>query len=834
VTLNRPVPPGDPQGERMWAVAGMGTAPNLSTPRLKVTLWGPPDQLTLSLGKPDVWDRRIVEEPVTSVEDLRRTFAMGEVPKMTYYPGWNAHDFPCPKPVGQVILLCADLAGAPAPEAVTHCADGSTDVALRQGQARARLTYVPLMDENVIAIEAEYEGLRVPPSVRLYRHRDTCIPGTRHGGVNSAAPEPYKDFDYDRHGPIAVIDPPSSGQDGECFWIRQVLPADKTFPNGFAFVLAARVLGAAPVLTTLDGQTGLGTPPFLNPAQQYLLDNKQGNWRSLPDYQKVRAAPGSAATATLPGGGAAARFTVLVTVVTQAETEDPLAAAKARLAAAAARGFQELRAGDAAWFNAHYERREQGRIFRGSAEFARAQIPEIYRSWRNQHHSSACLTDPSRYEADTTYAWLEVDWANWHGIPCYNELFFTHAHVRNRSDRLSYFYNLLDFWWPASQQNARECLCTPGAAMLHGYLPPIKPDRYYHCYTVWEFCLEIPAQVLKVLWDCYDYGGNEAMLAAQVYPKLRDVAECYRHYVTPGADGRLHIVPTVVAEYYPWNENMSRQRDTTSALCMFRWMFQTAAEAAGRLGVDPELRTAWRRAAERLAPYPMFQTPEGPIYSDIPGWEENRVYTNPPVVDSYNYFPGYYPCLLADEVNLDSPPRARETMLRTARLVRGWLREVVPILLGVRGAKVDISPWAELLGLPKGSRVPLSTWTSAMEWTGMEREDDVAPDALLNSRGGRMHLFPAVESGATVAFRDFQARGGFLVSAECVEGTTTFVRVCARREKSCRLMNPWPGRKAVVRDEETGRPVRCRVDRRNGECLHFTAQPGRRYVVQPG
>jgi hypothetical protein len=37
-----------------------------------------------------------------------------------------------------------------------------------------------------------------------------------------------------------------------------------------------------------------------------------------------------------------------------------------------------------------------------------------------------------------------------------------------------------------------------------------------------------------------------------------------------------------------------------------------------------------------------------------------------------------------------------------------------------------------------------------------------------------------------------------------------------------------------VRDEETGRLVRHRVDRANGESLHFTAQPGRRYVVLPG
>jgi len=836
VTLRQAIPVGDPQGERMWGVAGTGTAPNLSTERLKITLWGPPEQLTLSLGKTDVWDRRVVEQPVLTLAHIRETYAVGSTPGSDHYSAWAAYDFPCPKPVGQVILGCADLRGAGQPTAVVHCDDGAARVEVRHGAAQATLTYLPMMTRNLMAVRAEYEGLSNAVSVRLYRHRDVCTPGLRHAGGNAFAPKPSPKHDYAADGAFGLVPPPTSGVEGRLFWIRQVLPAEKTFPAGFEYVLAGVVVGAEAALENVDGETGLGAVPRLTPEQQALYDSRGTYWGSLPNYDEIRAAPGSAATATM-AAQSSPRFTVLVAVVTSAEAADPLAAACGMLAAAEEAGFEGLRAENAAWRQRFYERRERGRIFRGSAEFTRAQVPDVFYSWRSQHHSSGCLSDPKRYEADTTYAWLESDWANWHGIPCYNELFFTHAHVRNRSDRLSYYYNLLDVWWPAFQRNARETFGLPGAAVLHGYQPPVKPDRYCHTHSVWEFCMEIPAQVLKLLWDCCDYGGDDEMLRTAVYPKMRDVAEFYRHYVTLGEDGFWHVIPTVVAEYYQWRDspNMMRTRDTTSALCMFKWQLETTAAAAERLGVDAPLRERWLEVAANLAPYPLFETPEGPVFSDIPAAPAGEGGKSPVDIANYNFYPGYYPCILADEVNLDSPPEQIEMMLRTARLVRGWLREVPPLLLGAVRVGESLSAW-EGFGNWDGSgkRVGVSAWTSLKEWLGMESEQDVFAESLLNSRGGRIHLFPGVKPDETIAFREFQARGGFAVSAECVRGKVTFVELRARRDETCRLMNPWPGVAVKVRAAPGGEFVAHQVDEQRGECIVFPARAGQAYSVAPG
>jgi hypothetical protein len=105
-------------------------------------------------------------------------------------------------------------------------------------------------------------------------------------------------------------------------------------------------------------------------------------------------------------------------------------------------------------------------------------------------------------------------------------------------------------------------------------------------------------------------------------------------------------------------------------------------------------------------------------------------------------------------------------------------------------------------------------------------------ETLLNSRSGRMHLFPAVEPDAEIAFRKFQARGGFLVSAAKNAKEVYFLEVEARRDATCRIMNPWPGQAVVVREAGKTQPVAVKVDKSNGECLEFPAVAGKKYSIQ--
>jgi len=161
----------------------------------------------------------------------------------------------------------------------------------------------------------------------------------------------------------------------------------------------------------------------------------------------------------------------------------------------------------------------------------------------------------------------------------------------------------------------------------------------------------------------------------------------------------------------------------------------------------------------------------------------------------------HYPTLLSDEINLDSPKEQREMMLRTARkLASAWTSAHTQILLGMPAKQTM--------------------------WNIFDAE------RLLNSRSGRIHLFPAVEPGTEVAFRNFQARGAFLVSAAKNAHEVYFLEVRARRDGVCRIMNPWPGRAIVVREAGKTETVASMVDQSNGECLEFAAVAGKTYSIQ--
>ena len=726
------VPPGDPQPVGTWQG---GSAPNLSTKTLKVSLWGPPAGLTLSVNKTDVWDRRLYQEPALTLQQIREIVQKGSVPP-NYYNSWQAYDFPCMKPAGQIILRCPDLAGAEQPTAITHCDSGATYVELKRGNARATLKYLPMMTRNMIAIECDYEGMQNPVSVRLYRHRDTQVYGKSISAYGGPDPKPFKGYDYSKDKGNGPIESPISGSDGPFFWIQQRFPAEKTFPEGFSYAMVGCVIGPKVKIETAEGQRGLGTLPQLSPKQQKCVDEKGSFWVLLPTYQSIHEATGSAATAVpqLPSNGRQ-RFSVLVAIVTSAEAGDPLAEAKTRLAEAAKAGFESLLAENTKWYEQFYQEREKGRVFQGNVESARSRIPDVFGSW-SCNHEGTCHPDPSRYEANACYTYLEQDWAPWHGLPCYNELYFTPEHVQHHGDRMQYYYKLVEMWLPACKDNARAVFDLPGALIQHGYLPPVKANRYVHSTSSWEFCMEIPAQVLKVLWDRYDYGGDKTFLENVAYPAMRETAIFYAHYATLADDGYYHVIPTVSAEHWGWTKAFERNRDSTSALCMFKWLLRTTADASELLRRDADLRDHWREVANKLAPYPTYETPEGLVFTDVRG-------VNPIGVD-YNWFAGFTPTLLADEINLDSPPEQKEIMLRTARLVKGWAAPAVgPLLASDKGTAVE---------------------------------------QLINSRSGRIYLFPAIPPETTIAFRDMQARGGFEVSAECVKGQVTFVQLHAREE----------------------------------------------------
>jgi hypothetical protein len=819
----------DPQQPTQTANVSRLTLSNL---QLRSSLWGPSNRPTLSLLKTDVWDRRYGIAPIVTLAEIRagayspanrgfddmppnqRRPVRGWLPpdgsgREDRYACWNAYPFPCQKPVGQIILGLDELAGVPDPTLEQSCADGGVRFHLKNERASADLTIVLSMTSNVYAIHGQLRGVGTP-WLRLYRHEDQAwhrymnddrktfherTPGAASGAmpVGEVLPSQVK-FDYAKdatwNGPI---EPPTSGTDGTYFWIHQRFPAEKTFPQGFDYVVMGRVVGTGkPAIETKNNEHGLGTPPFgvRDEVRQRLEDG----------YKPIREAAGAAATAALTPD-ADGNITAYVTVVTCNDAADLFAAARRQLDLAVAAGFEKLVADNAAWYARLYDRRENGRVFVGnSGQNATENLPDVFSSWSIRHGGSN-KPDMRRFEATASYANVEQDWQLWHSLPCYNEIFYEPTAVRNRGDSLDMWWQLIEAWHDAARANAREVYGVPeGMALIHGYLPPVKPDRYVHTSVALEYCIDTMPQMVKALWDVWDYGADEAMLREKTYPALRDTALFFMHYATLGADGRYHFIPAIEAEAWGIFPEFFRGQDTISALATARWTFLRAAEAAELLHTDSELQKRWLDMAGKLAAYPTYNAPNGTIFNSVPGtvpgWKPG----------DHGWYIGFYPTTLTDDINLDSPEPLRAEMIRTVAAVpssRG--RETLMLL----GASRRENEQRANRGGPSGP----------------------APEALLNSRSGRIHLFPAIGAGETIAFRRFQARGGFLVSAARDQTGVTFVEIESRRDLPCALMNPWPGKRVIVRDTTTGESVAAKSDDTNGDCLIFGTKAGGQYQL---
>jgi hypothetical protein len=259
------------------------------------------------------------------------------------------------------------------------------------------------------------------------------------------------------------------------------------------------------------------------------------------------------------------------------------------------------------------------------------------------------------------------------------------------------------------------------------------------------------------------------------------------------------VIPSMEEERWGIYPEFSRNKDVISSLCMFRWGLTRAADAAEFLGVDIDLSKQWREVAAHLTPYPTWEKSEGVIFAGMPGVEPKHL--------SRDHFgdAAAYPTILADEINLDSPLDQKELMIRTVKTLPS----------GHTGATLM------LLGMPQDQA------GTRRRGTGTDAE------TLCNSRSGRIHLFPVASQTNPVAFHNFQARGGFLVSACKNSNGVYYVEIEPRRNNQCRLMNPWPGKQVIVDEAGKRKPIPVTIDKSLGECLIFDTFANHKYLVEP-
>ncbi len=773
---------------------------------IRSTIWGRPDRLTISLMKNDVLDRRInpIHAP-TLAEITEGAFSPNNAqfhnpneghtnrPFSLGYPvpsgGWVdpfrqpvRYCFPCPKPVGQIILGMSDFSGADASPLEQSCANAVVNLTLHKDGRTARIELGLGMTSNVYALRAQLTGTTRPVTLRLYRNRDT----THQAYMNEAGTAYTISAAAVGRAWNGPMDPPHSGKSGDKFWIVQHFPGDRTFPHGeFYYVMMGKIVhGTGMSMETVEGQRNLGTPP--------------------PD-KLIASAPGAAATATfIPDSHG--KIEALVVVVSSIDAVDPMTEAAARLDLIATRGgFSEVSSQNRTWFEHFYDQRETGRVFTDdpSHPWPGESIQDIFNSWFCGH-GGGTKPDMSRLQASALYANPETDSMRWNGLPCYNEVFYTFRYVHNWPDSVDMWKKIVLHWVPGAEENARDTYGMPGMYLVHGYQPPITPNRYVHTTAALELCLGTAAQLLHPLWDEWDYGGSPASLQ-DCYRPLKETAEFFSAYVKKSPDGLYHVAPCVVEECWGIYPKFARNRDSTSATTMIQWELNRAADAALLLGVDSNERRRWRWIAAHLPPPWTYSTSSGPLLASLQGVLPQKL------PDEHPWNAALYPVLLSDAINLDSSAADRQMAARSALQWKNSGSFEARTLVG------DAHVGAYDGEKPRGTNnVPGGT-----------------AESLLNSRDGIIHFFPAVTPQAMVAFRQFQARGGFLVSAARTASGVYYASITSRLSLPCRFVNPWSTSSVTVKDVISGQRASVAPLNHPVGGFEFASEAGHTYLLSP-
>lgn len=720
----------------------------LNNDDIGVILWGPDTAPTLSIGKSDIWDRRNPQppQPILTLEEIKRLAMTGD-PRIlngaAYYTAYNSHDFPCPKPAGQLILRMPFLEAGGALS--VEEAGKSLVLHARQGERSLRIKIFVSASRNVIVLDGLASNLEPGDlSVRLYRHRDSILPGDL---LHPTLGDQKSPLDFE---PLPM---PRAGFETDCFWIQQDFPPEMTFPEGFSTLLAARISGVQSAMEAQEGKTDLGTP---------MRTDKEGRLTHMINkrFSPINASPGSAAEALL--GAADGPFAVFAAVVTTQDARDPLAKARRDLDEAFQLGAEGLWRENVQRF-AEYESRPRARAW-SSGGFI-----QIDKVWGGNPYRAR----PSGYYGDIPFCSVDStkfcfqDSSPWHADFHFNEISALESCVLRQFHFMDPYFRLILTLLPMAQANARQVYNARGAMypLIHY---PLKAETVIHSHVTWEQSMEITALLAKPFWLRYQYSGDRDFLRDMAYPVLREGARFYADFLRREKDGLYHVFPTVSPEHRGITRNLEFNRDSQSGITLIRYHLRAAAEAARLCGLDLEEAARWREIASRMPEYPTVDTPEGPIFIDVAGAKPME----------YNIAVPLSAVFWGDDISLDSPPALLETARRTLRLIQVW----EPHRFYLRGVRIRLGIY--------------------------HPDDPMGTENLLQSHTGVIRVFPTVPDDFVGGFENFGTQGAFAVSAERTKNGVAFIRLTSLAGNECRVANPWPDQPVILKDETTGAEFR--------------------------
>ena len=350
------------------------------------------------------------------------------------------------------------------------------------------------------------------------------------------------------------------------------------------------------------------------------------------------------------------------------------------------------------------------------------------------------------------------------------------------------------------------------------------------------------AELAIQAWWRYRYTGATRWLE-RAWPLLCGTAEFYRSLARRGADGRYHFAGTNVHEDF-WGA-----RDGIMDLAAIRGAVPLAVRASEILGLDEDLREAWRELLVDLAPYPMGSNPEakalgGAVLSDDVWAAGHRGEVDGQHNPEDTWLTPVFPFEAwtmetgdpeADRIVrklVDLAPRMRKilsgeqcnTAIRTPiAAARAGLADRLPVMLDAY--------WKSFPALRNGMSLFEYPTAHSIEIPGCITL--VLQEMLLQSVSPSpgdpeiISVFPAWPRTWSASF-SLLARGGFMVRSTIAEGRIALIEIESRLGEEVRIRNPWS---EVPRVTTAGGAVIA--VRQGSGIVSFDTRSGESYLLAP-
>lgn len=380
----------------------------------------------------------------------------------------------------------------------------------------------------------------------------------------------------------------------------------------------------------------------------------------------------------------------------------------------------------------------------------------------------------------------------------------------NRVESHEPYVDMVHSLLPISRSWARDYFELEGACFPHSAYPvPMTVVPYPVPTWGWEIS-ETPWAVQSLWWH-YRYTQDVPFLRDRAFEPLREAVAFMVSFMerpeTKGpqwGDDFWHIFPTVVPEVYSVSPDLRFMADCLADLTLFRFILKAFDEACEVLETDVDgLRSRAKNVLDKLPPYPVAKTEEGPVWVAVSGENPEQVYNIP--IPGMVVFPG-------EDVSLDSPPNDIDVSMRSIsrqrteggndlvfkhmQAARLGMLNLEQFAREIRYSMLGNGTCADMVSSVHG-RYDDTTDFAFMAGMGIWVENFSLPavinDSLLHGHTDIFRLFPNVGGMSHAAFSQLRTVGAFLVSAEYRDGRVEWVDIYSERGGVAKLLSPWVG-----------------------------------------